>query len=175
MLPLIVFLVVAIGFSAFFTAAQAALFSVPESRVRTLAEEGRRGSRSLQRLRAEPERTLILLRLGDVVSDVAAALAAGYLAFTLDGVAVALVVAVVALLILLGGELVPIRFAVRRGARLALALSPSLVLLSRVLSPLLAVLQRLAHFLPESSPMGFSGLPETELRELTALGHGGGE
>ena len=77
MLPLIVLLVLAVAVSAFFTAAEAALFSLTETRVRTLVEEGRRGSRALQRLRGAPERTLIMLRLGDVMADVAAAITAG--------------------------------------------------------------------------------------------------
>jgi putative hemolysin len=63
----------------------------------------------------------------------------------------------VSLLVLYVGELIPMGVAANHGQRIALALAPLLLLLTRVLSPLLLVLARLARLRPERRECGGDG------------------
>ncbi|HEY8483788.1 MAG TPA: hemolysin family protein [Longimicrobiales bacterium] len=177
MLPAIVALLVALVLSAFFTTAELALFSLGESRVRTLADEGYRGSAALERLRERPERVIVLLRLGDALADVAAASVAAYLAYLAwqsYGVALGVAASVLlgaALLILVFGELVPMGIAANHNVRVALAVSPLLLFLCRVLEPPLFLLEKLARAIPRRSAGLAASITESEIRQLTAIGH----
>ncbi|HLU26199.1 MAG TPA: hemolysin family protein [Longimicrobiales bacterium] len=169
---LTVVILVALLLSAFFTAAELAIFGQSDARVRTLSEEGYRGSASLAGLRARPQRVLVLLRLGDALSDVTAAAVAGYAGLLYAGITGLTVGAVLAALaILLLGELIPLHVAANHGARIALATSPVLSYLCTLLSPVLRLLEWLVSTLPVRSPVALGDLAESEIRQLTALGH----
>lgn len=167
-------LVLALVLSGFFSAAEAALFSLSETRVRALVDEGLAGSGALARLRGAPERLLVLLRMGDVFSDVVAAVLAGYIAYPWGGVGMGVAVAGAAFAILLFGELVPVRFSVTRAQQVSLAVAAPLVALSGLLAPLLVLFEKLAHVVPEHSLPPVSGITESEVRQLQALGHTAG-
>ncbi len=172
MIPAIILLLLALAVSGFFSAAEAALFSLGETRIRSLVDEGYRGSAALAQLRARPERLLVLLRMGDAFCDVLAAALAGYLAAPWGGWGVAVAVAVAAAAVLVFGELVPVNFSVTRGQKVALLVAPALLPLARLLTPLLIVFERLARAVPEETVAEVPGITETELRQLQALGHG---
>ena len=165
----------AILLSALLSAAELAIFSMGEARVRALAEQNARGSNALSQLRARPERVLVLLRLGDAFSDVAAGALTAYIAFQYYDVAgLALAVGLAAFVVLYVGELLPIGFAVNAGPRFALAVAPTLLMLSRALSPLLLVLARMANLRSDRRESGASVVTESEIRQLTALGQSEG-
>lgn len=167
-----VLLGLAVILSAFFTTAELAIFSVSESRVRALADEGVRGSGAFARLRARPERILVLLRLCDTFADVSAGAIVAYaswLQWEAAGLTVAL--GAVAVLILYIGELIPIGMATNHGLRIALTLAPVLVPVTRILGPILGLISRLARIQPDARDLAGTGVTETEIRQLTALGH----
>lgn len=171
MLSLILVLMVALLLSAVFTAAEVALFSLGEGRLRGLVDDERRGSQSLVRLRARPERLLILLRLGDALADVTAGATAAYMAYlewNLIGLAIAIVL--IALTILFFGELIPMAIGMKYAVPIALSLAPVLLWVSRVMKLPLITLERLAGVVPERGLMA-AAVMETEIRELTAIGH----
>lgn len=171
MLLLGIALLLALALSALFSAAELAVFSLGEPRIRTLVDEGFRGSVALARLRERPDRVLVLLRFGDALADVAAAVSAAALGYQFGG-AYGLLTATLAaaILVLLLGELGPISVAVNHAVRIALAVSPALLLLSRLFGPLLGLLERLGRVLPER-PAAVGQVTESEIRELTVLGH----
>ncbi len=169
MIALLLLLLIGLLLSGAFSAAEAALFSLGETRVRALVDEGYRGSAALARLRTRPERLLVLLRLGDVFGDVLAAGIVGYLAYPVGGFGLVLAVALVTVAILLFGELAPVRFSVSRAQKVALVAAPPLLLLARVLAPLLGLFEKLAHVLPEEEVPAMAGITESELRQLQAL------
>jgi putative hemolysin len=175
MLMLAVLLGLFILASAFFTAAELAIFFPSESRVRSLSEKNVAGAAALAQLRVRPERTLVLLRLADTTCDVTAGALTAFLAFQeweLAGIALA--IGAVSFLVLYMGELVPMGFAATHGQRLALSIAPTLLVITRVLSPLLLLLARLARMRPERRRTAAS-ITETEIRQLTALGHTEGQ
>jgi putative hemolysin len=175
MLILVAGLIVAILASALFTAAELAIFFPTESRVRSLADKNIGGAAALAQLRLRPERALVLLRLADTLSDVGAGALTGYIAYLQWQVGgLALAIGAVSFLVLYVGELIPMGVAATHGQRIALAIAPTVLLLTRVLSPLLLLLSRLAWLRPHPREMA-SSITETEIRQLTALGHTEGE
>jgi putative hemolysin len=172
MLLMAVLLGLAILLSAFLTAAELAVFSVADSRVRTLAQEGVRGGEALRQLRERPERVLVLLRLGDTIADVSAGALTAALAFLyFDTLGIALAVAAVSLLVLYFGELLPMGFAVNRGLSIAIALAPGLLVVTKALAPLLLPIARLARMTPNRRAHPAMSITESEIRQLTALSH----
>ena len=173
MTPVIVVLVAAaILASAFFTAAELAIFAAAESRIRSLTDEGVRGSGALSSLRTRPERVLVLLRLADAFADVAAGGLVVYYAYARwDAVWLALALGLVALLIVYLGELIPIGLAANHGLRFALLIAPVLVVITRVLGAPLDLIARLSRVASTRSSVNAIGGMEPDIRHLTALGH----
>jgi CBS domain containing-hemolysin-like protein len=166
----------ALGFavlcSALLTAAELSIFSPSDSRVRTMVEEGFRGGAALAALRERPERVLVLLRLADTLADMTAGVLAGYLAYLEWQVpGLALAIGLAAFVILYVGELLPVGIGMRHGLRVALWVAPPLLVLTRVLALPLDLLTRLALIRSESRNGGSPRASETEIRQLTALGH----
>ena len=165
-------LAMAILVSAFFTAAELAIFTPGESRIRALADEGVRGSGALAELRAHPARVMVLLRLGDACADVAAGALVTVLAYQrFEAIGVALALGGVALLILYIGELLPIGFAANNGLRFALFLAPALIVLTRILAGPLDLLSKLARVRPRQRDETTASATESEIRQLTMMGH----
>jgi putative hemolysin len=172
MVTLAVLLGLAVILSAFFTTAELSIFSPSDARVRALADEGVRGSGALALLRVRPERVLVLLRLCDTFADVSAGAIVGYVTwqhFQTAGLALAL--AVLAVLVLYVGELIPIGLAGSHGLRFALGLAPVLLPVVRLLGPFLGVISKLSRIRPDARETVSPGVTETEIRQLTALGH----
>ena len=171
---LIVVLTIALVCSAVFSTAEAAIFSLGEPRVKALVETGRRGSRSLSRLRERPERLLVLLRLGEAVSNVAFAVGAAILGANYWGGAGLILAGLAsALLILFVGELAPLQLAADRAVTLALAVSPALLVLSWILAPFLIVFSYVGRVVP-ARPAAVGAITESEIRELTVRGQAEG-
>ncbi|HEX6308099.1 MAG TPA: hemolysin family protein [Longimicrobiales bacterium] len=161
----------AILLSAVFSAAELAVFMPAEGRVRSLADQNVGGANALVQLRSKPERILVLLRLADALSDVTAGALTAYIAFLQwELLGLALAVGGAAFLVLYFGELLPFGIAGNHGLRIALAIAPVLLVLTRVLSPLLVVLSRLSRLRPERRE-ALATITESEIRQLTALGH----
>jgi CBS domain containing-hemolysin-like protein len=175
MAMLIIALAIAILLSALLTAAELAVFMLSEARVRALAEEGARGATALALLRQRPERTLVLLRFLDALADVSAGALAAFLVFQqYDLLGLAVVIGLVTLAVLYLGELLPLGIAANHGVRLALVIAPTLLLMTRVFAPLLVVLARLANLHSDRREGPTATITETEIRQLTALGHNEG-
>lgn len=162
-----------VALSAFFSGAEIAIFSLGEARVRTLQEEGRRGAKSLARLKANPERLLATILVGNNVVNIAAASLATAVAVELVGNrAVAYATGAMTLLILVFGEITPKGFASANADRFALAVSPVIHLLSRILSPIVLPLEALTRwFVRRSQREGRTTVTEGEIRQMTQIGH----
>lgn len=175
MVGLLIGLGLALLFSGLLSAAELAIFSLPEARVRALADQGARGAAALAQLRARPERVLVLLRLGDAFADVAAGGLTALIAYHAFDVAyVALAVGGAAFAVLYFGELLPIGFAVNHGTRFALAIAAPLRVISNVLGPVLGVFAFLANLRADRRQRGTALVTESEIRQMTALGQSEG-
>jgi putative hemolysin len=167
-----VILIAALALSAFLTAAEVALFSLSDARVRGPVDQM---NGSLATIRAQPRPLLMLLRLGHAIAAVAVGASAfgiGHLLWPLWGGLLALVLTA-ALLVALG-DLWPRRLMPEAGVRFAVGLAPAMLGLSRLLRPLLYPLERIAARVPESRLTSMSDITAAELRQLAALGQSEG-
>jgi putative hemolysin len=172
MITLVIAFVAALALSAFLTAAEVALFSLTDARVRGVVDQI---DGALARIRARPRSLLVLLRFGDAVAAVvlgATAFVMGSLYWPVWGGVVG--VAVGAVLLVAIGEILPRRLLAEPGVRFALAIAPTMLGLSRLLRPILYPLERLTLSLPEPRLTSVSEITESELRQLTALGRSEG-
>lgn len=175
MIFLVLALFVALILSAFFTAAELSLFSVPQQRIAALVEDKQNGSQALAELRNRPGRVLVFLRLGDALADLTAGAITGYLAYlqwNLLGAIIAMVI--IAIVIVFVGELAPLSVAMNRGVAVALFIARPLHFLMRILGPILAPLERLSGVIPVRSLDFVTTLTETNVRELNVMGHSAG-
>ena len=171
-LALLVFLLI---LSGFFSGAEIALFSLAEPRVRALVRARRPGARALEKLKRNPERLLIIIRIGNNGARIGAAAVATYAATERFGSAgVGLATGVTTLLVLFFGEITPRRFAARNADRLSLLAAPFLAGLGRLLLPVVLPLEWLARrVLPDGG--GDTHVSEWEIRSMARLGHQSGD
>jgi putative hemolysin len=135
--PEIVALVLLVGAAAFFAASEAAIVSLNRIRTRALAEKNIRGSRLLQRLLENRNRTLTSVLIGSTFVLLAADSLATeiFIHWNVPNAAIWSTI-VMTVVLLLFGEILPKTIAVGSGERTALRLAPVLAVVTRVLSPL---------------------------------------
>ena len=175
MIFLVLALFVALFLSAFFTAAELSVFSVPQQRIAALVEARQGGSLALADLRSRPGRVLVLLRLGDSLADLTAGAITGYLAYlewNVIGAAIAIVL--ISVVIVFIGELAPLSIAMNRGVSVALLISRPLRFLLKIFGPVIAPLEKLSGVIPVRSLDFVTSLTETNVRELNVMGHSAG-
>lgn len=156
--------------SALLSAAETAVFSVSQSRLRTLVEEGFAGASDLARIRNRATSIQTAVHLSITILNLVAvgfAVIAGALVGEAAGALVALAIAVAGLLVL--AEIAPRAVAFRHPIRMALASAPTLARLERGMGAVLSPFIRLEALLA-----GLHGdddeLVEREMRDLTELG-----
>ncbi len=137
---------------AFFAAGELALIRLRPSRVQLLAAGGHPGARSVERLQQGLRRALVATQLGSSLALVALGWAGRGLAARLDPLAGGVWLDVLLFLVLVGlatvlGGVVPKAWVLHRPEASALRLAPLLEWVSRTLTPLLLVLERLADAL----------------------------
>ena len=172
MIGTLVLLIVLLVLSGFFSGAEIALFSVSEAKARALADEGRKGSRALLRLKDSPDQLLITILIGNNIANIGAASVATYTATLAFGSAgVGLATGVMTLLVLFFGEITPKSFAAANAPRLALLAAPILATLSRLLFFLVLPLEAVTRAILPQDAATAPRVTEEEIRALTQMGH----
>ncbi len=148
---------VLIALNAIFACAEIAVLSMNETKVAKLAEEGNKKAKKLNKLIADPARFLATIQVAITLSGfLGSAFAAdnfsepivnGLLALgvplsakTLDIIAVIVITFLLSFVTLVCGELVPKRVAMKKTEKLALGLSGSIALISKLFAPLVMLL-----------------------------------
>lgn len=141
---------VLIALNGFFALSELAVVSSRRSRLRSLAQEGRRGAHMALALAADPGRFLSTVQIGiTAVGLIAGAysgatlsadlnaylLARGLTHSAADWLAYAVVFSAITYLSLIVGELVPKNLALRNAEKIACAVAPLMTTLSRVAAP----------------------------------------
>ena len=170
MITTVAVLIILLALSGFFSGSEIALFSISQARARTLAEEHRRGSTALVRLKAKPERLLITILIGNNVCNIAAASVATYAATQAVGSAgVGLATGIMTLLVLFFGEVAPKSFAVSNAVRLSLAAAPILQALQRALYPVVRPIEVVTRWVLPKKKGGSGAVSEMEIRRMTHM------
>lgn len=161
--------------SAFFSAAEVALFSLSRLQVENLREHGGKAGRHVATLLEKPRRLLVTIYTGNELVNVAFAAVSTIVAlhfFHESGVAVAVGASTLALLIF--GEISPKSFALKYAERYALFAAGPLQLFARLIFPLQAAItwitNRALGGASEKSGEGIAGITEDEIK--TMLDHG---
>jgi hypothetical protein len=84
----------------------------------------------------------------------------------------AALVAFVSLIAVYFGELLPLGLAANHGVRLSLAIAPTVLLFTKLLSPFLLAIARLANIRSDRRETTTT-ITQTEIRQLSVLGHSG--
>jgi len=122
----IVFLLVLLFFSGFFSSAETALFSISRTRARHLAKDGGRNHKLILKMKEDPHRLLTTILIGNNIVNVAAAsLATTVTLSAFPNYAVGLATGVMTFLIVVFGEVMPKSVATRNNVLIAgLAIYP---------------------------------------------------
>jgi CBS domain containing-hemolysin-like protein len=129
--------------SAFFSASEIALFSLPDHRVAAVAERSDPSATALVALLEEPHRLLVTVLVGNNVVNVAMTSVATVLLSLTLGAGVGVTVATVGMsaLVLVVGEITPKSYGVANAETLSLRVARPLTAVGRLLSPLVFVFE----------------------------------
>ncbi|MBI5637428.1 MAG: HlyC/CorC family transporter [Nitrospinae bacterium] len=171
----LVLLFILLLMSAFFSAAEVALFSLSRLQVENLREHEGKAGRGVAALLERPRRLLVTIYTGNELVNVSFAAVSTIVAlhfFQESGVAVA--VGASTLVLLMFGEISPKSFALKYAERYALFAAGPLQLFARIIFPLQAAItwitNRALGSASEKSGEGIAGITEDEIK--TMLDHG---
>jgi CBS domain containing-hemolysin-like protein len=170
-------IIILLGLSAFFSSSEIALFSLPDHRVDSLAEEGAPGSQTLKHLKSDPHRLLVTILVGNNLVNVAmSSIATGLLGFYLSsqGLAVGVATLGITALVLLFGESAPKSYAVDHTESWSLRIARPLRFAEILLMPLVWLFDHLTRIVNKVTG-GRAAIEESyvtrqEIREIIETG-----
>ena len=180
----ILVLVILLILSAFFSSAETALTTVNKIRMRSLAEEKNKAARRVLKLIEVPDKMLsAVLICNNIVNLSASSLSTAY-AFEIctrmglkgsTSLGAGIATGILTVLILVFGEITPKNLATRNAEKLSLAYSSSILFLTRILTPVIYIVNKVANVIliicridPSQQP---AGITEDELRTFVDVSH----
>lgn len=157
--------------SGLFSGAEIAFFSITESRLQTMAEEGQRTAKLALFLRQNPQRLLSTILIGNNVVNLAAASLVSVVAFQRfgsQGVAVAM--GVLTIVVMLFGEIVPKTFCVKHATSVVQLLSHPVYWVEKLFSPALYLLEPLILKLTGGRGLTVPFVTKEELKVMLEAG-----
>jgi putative hemolysin len=152
-------------FSAFFSGIEIAFFSVSELKLRAMAESGDGKAKMAHYLRSNPQRLLSTILIGNNLANIAAASLATLIALRMFGShAVAIVTALLTLIILIFGEIVPKTLATKHALAVAVWVAYPIYGLEKLLTPILFALEPLIVKLTGGRGLSVPFATEEELK-----------
>ena len=139
--------VILIGLSGFFSSSEIAMFSLANHRVEHLVEEGKRGARTVKRLKDDPHRLLVTILVGNNIANIAmSSIATAIVSIYFDpGPAVLISTFGITSLVLLFGESAPKSYAVENAESWSLRIARPLKYSEYVLLPLVVTFDYLTR------------------------------
>jgi len=157
--------------SGLFSGAEIAFFSITESRLQTMAEEGQRTAKLALFLRQNPQRLLSTILIGNNVVNLAAASLVSVVAFQRfgsQGVAVAM--GVLTIVVMLFGEIVPKTLCVKHATSVVQLLSHPVYWVEKLFSPALYLLEPLILKLTGGRGLTVPFVTKEELKVMLEAG-----
>lgn len=158
--------------SGFFSGIEAAFFSMHQSQVRLLESQKKRGARIVAFLKANPQRLLITILIGNnIVNLLAASLATVVAAQFFDSAAVGIATGATTFFILIFGEILPKSIALTHTKEVVLFAARPVYVLFYFFYPVSSLLIRLNKLLNRriGKKQG-TGVTEEEIRIMTRMG-----
>lgn len=164
---IILILLVIIG-SGLFSGMEAALFAVPQSRVMLLAEQGKKGAESLLKIKENISRAIIVIVIANNIVNIVGSIFVGAVAARLLGnVWLGLISALLTILIIIFGEILPKTIGENYSEKISLTIAPILTVAIKILKPIVWVLEQLTKRFIKRRKI----VSEEELQMLSELGH----
>lgn len=167
----IIFLIVLLFLSAFFSSAETALTTVNKIRIRTLAEDGDKRAERVLRITDDSGKMLSAILIGNNIVNLSASSIATSLAIKLWGsVGAGIATGVLTVLILIFGEISPKTLATIHSEKLALHYSGIIAFLMKILTPVIFLINNLSlgflRLLRVNPGDGNQQMTEEELRTI---------
>ena len=167
----ILLFVICVLLSAFFSSSEVALISITRAKARTLANEGKPGSKAVAALKESPEHLLITILIGNTFVNIAAASIATAMAIKVFGdIGVGIATFFVVIVLLVFGEIGPKIYAARASDSFALTVAPVILFLSRIFSPFIWIVERVSPTFGIGKETGEPSVTEEEIKEWIDVG-----
>jgi CBS domain containing-hemolysin-like protein len=162
---------ICLGLSAFFSGAEIAFFSITESRLKALAEEGHNGAKLALKLRSNPQRLLSTILIGNNLVNIMAASMATLIGIRLFGSeAVAVATGLLTFMVLLFGEIVPKTICAKHSEPAVKLLAFPIYLFEQLFSPFLYFLEPFILKLTGGRGLTVPFITEEELKIMLDAG-----
>ncbi|MGB8220316.1 MAG: hemolysin family protein [Methanoregula sp.] len=163
--------IVCILLSAFFSSSEVALISITKARVRTLVNDNKPGAMALATLKENPDHFLITILIGNTIMNIAAAAIATAIAISVFGsIGVGIATGFVVIVLLIFGEIGPKIYATRAPDAFPRTVAPIILFLSRILSPVIWIVDRLSPSLGAGRDAAEPAVTEEEIKEWIDVG-----
>jgi len=163
--------IICILLSAFFSSSEIALISITKARVRTLVNDNKPGAIALATLKENPDHFLITILIGNNIVNIAAAAIATAIAISVFGsIGVGIATGFVVIVLLVFGEIGPKIYASRAPDTFPLTVAPIILFLSRILSPVIWVVERVSPSLGLGRDAAEPAVTEEEIKEWIDVG-----
>jgi len=165
--------------SAFFSSSETAYFSLKTSRIKELAKENAKGTKTLLNLLREPRKLLITILTGNTIVNVAIASLAALMALDIaqyygidKNVAIITEVIIITIAVLIFSEVTPKLAAVKRAEKIAKFFSLPLSIIHVILQPIAKIIYGFTDFVLRvlGVEKKIVSLDENEIRTLVDVG-----
>jgi putative hemolysin len=170
----IIFLIILLALSSFFSGIETAFMSVSDVKARQLFEDKKKGSKHLKNLKDNSHKLIITLLLGNNVVNIGASAIATKLALDYFGsYGAAISTGVMTFLVLIFGEICPKGIAINNSESIALFSAPIIYFLSKFFFPIVWILDKITKSITNIFSKDKNEEPlvtEEELRAIVMIG-----
>lgn len=178
MQEILLYLLITIGLSGFFSGAEVALVSVSKLKSKQLLEQKVKRAVYLVYLKENFQKTLITILIGNNLVNIAGSAIATKMALDAFGVAgVGIATGAMTFLILTFGEIIPKTFCAKHSLKISLIISPIIYYLMILLAPIIWGFHKFSIFANKFGPIGSSDyvVTEQELKYMVRIGEEQGQ
>lgn len=169
-------LIILLLFSAFFSSAETSMTTVNKIRIKSLADEGNKRAQTLLKITEQSGKMLSAILIGNNIVNISMSSLATTFAIRLFGnTVVGIVTGIVTLMVLIFGEITPKTMATIHAEKIALAYSPIIWTIMKIMTPIIFIIDhlsllilRLMRINPKASG---NTITEQELRTYVDVGH----
>lgn len=170
----LIFLIVLLILSGFFSSAETALTTVNRVRMRALEEEGNKRAAKVNKILDNYSKMLSSILIGNNIVNLTASSLATTLALRIN-LAVGIATGILTIVVLICGEIVPKTWAMLSSEKLSLAYSGIIYFLMQVLTPVIFIVDKMSNgilrFMHIDPNQKASTMTESELKTYVEVSH----
>lgn len=171
----IIVLIILLLLSAFFSSAETCLTTVNKIKMRSLADEGNKKAKIVLRITENSSQLLSAILIGNNIVNLSASALTTTIAYDLGGSAVAIATALITILILIFGEIIPKTLATIHADQLSLSYGYPVHIIMTMVKPIAFIVNVFAKgifFLLRIDPnQKVNAMTENELRTIVDVSH----